>query len=97
MDKIAVLLDPKDNCATCTEEVLPTQKVYMAARPDERLTACEQIPIWHKIALCDLKKGDMVIKYGEIIGQTLCDIRKGGLINHENLVSIPRDYSSEYI
>ena len=29
----------------------------------------EQIPAGHKYALCDIKKGEYVIKYGEIIGR----------------------------
>ena len=41
------------------------------------LTATENIPAGHKFALCDIKKGDFVIKYGEIIGRATEDIKKG--------------------
>ena len=44
-----------------------------------------------------LPKGEMVYKYGEIIGETLQDIPQGGWVSHENIRSIPRDYASEYI
>jgi len=97
MSKIAILLDPSDNTATCTEEVEVSDPVYMADRPDFKLVASEHIPMWHKIALTDLKKGDKVKKYGEVIGEALCVIAKGGLVNHENIRSIPRDYSQEYV
>ena len=41
-----------------------------------RLTAKEAVPIGHKIALTDIKKGDTVWKYGEDIGIATADIGK---------------------
>lgn len=40
-----------------------------------------------KYALCDLKSGDTVIKYGFPIGHTVSDIKKGEFVNHENIKS----------
>ena len=37
----------------------------------------EKIPAGHKYALCDIQKGEYVIKYGEIIGRATQDIAKG--------------------
>ena len=37
----------------------------------------EKIPAGHKYALCDIKKGEYVIKYGEIIGRSTADIKAG--------------------
>ena len=31
----------------------------------------------HKYALCDIKKGENIIKYGNPIGHAVCDIKKG--------------------
>ena len=39
------------------------------------------IPIGHKYALSDVKKGDFIIKYGEIIGRATTDIKKGDLVS----------------
>ncbi len=97
MKKTAILLDSSDNCATCTENVSINDRIYLADRPDYELVAVTTVPIWHKIALNDIKTGEAVRKYGEVIGEALEDIVKGALINHENIRSIPRDYSSEYI
>ncbi len=39
----------------------------------------------HKHALCDIKTGENVIKYGQPIGHALCDIKKGELVHTHNL------------
>ena len=41
------------------------------------LTGNEEIPSGHKMALVDIKKGDFVIKYGNVIGRATKDIKKG--------------------
>lgn len=45
------------------------------------------IPAGHKFALKDIKKGEYVIKYGEIIGRAKCDIVKGEWVHSHNLES----------
>ena len=57
----------------------------------------EDIPIWHKVALKKISKGDKIFKYGEIIGEASADIAKGAWVSHENIFSVPRNYSSEMI
>ena len=47
----------------------------------------EQIPAGHKYALCDIQKGDYVIKYGEIIGRSTADIAKGEWVHTHNVKS----------
>ena len=41
----------------------------------------------HKIALCDINKGDYVFKYGHIIGRATSNIKKGEWIHTHNLSS----------
>jgi len=41
------------------------------------LKAEDPIPLGHKIALADIKKGDTVVKYGHDIGKAVGDIGKG--------------------
>ena len=43
------------------------------------------VPIGHKIALTDIKKGDTVWKYGQDIGKAVADIRKGEHVHVHNL------------
>lgn len=47
----------------------------------------EQIPAGHKYALYDIKKGEYVIKYGEIIGRATQDIVKGEWVHTHNVKS----------
>ncbi len=52
---------------------------------DFRLTANDDIPIGHKVALKDLAVGDTVIKYGEDIGKVVAPVAKGGHVHTQNL------------
>lgn len=39
----------------------------------------------HKYALCDIKKGENIIKYGNPIGHAVCDIKKGEHVHTHNM------------
>lgn len=93
----AILLDEKDNVATVTAAVKVNEEVTCHGGAEAAVTAIEDIPIWHKIALTSLNKGDLVYKYGEVIGKLTADVAKGGHISDKNLVSVPRDYQQEYL
>jgi (2R)-sulfolactate sulfo-lyase subunit alpha len=43
------------------------------------------VPIGHKVALLDIKKGDTVWKYGQDIGKAVADIKKGEHVHTHNL------------
>lgn len=51
------------------------------------LDESEQIPAGHKYALCDIPKGEYVIKYGEIIGRATQDIKPGEWVHTHNVKS----------
>ena len=42
-----------------------------------QMTAAQDIPIGHKIALTDMQAGDTVIKYGVDIGKVVKDMKAG--------------------
>jgi (2R)-sulfolactate sulfo-lyase subunit alpha len=50
-----------------------------------KLSAKQDIPIGHKVALKALKKGDTVIKYGEDIGRMVADVGVGEHVHVQNL------------
>lgn len=50
-----------------------------------QLTALQDIPLGHKIALKDFKVGDTVIKYGEDIGKVVAAIHAGEHVHVHNL------------
>ena len=98
MEINALLMDPNDNVVTCVNEVAAWQSVvYRRGEKLVSLTALEDIPYCHKIALVDIPEGGEVIKYGESLGKTNAAIPAGHWVAHHNLFSVPRDYDSEMV
>lgn len=81
--------DHRDNVGVVAVENLKagTQMLCVVTEDDSNfdLTALDDVPIGHKIALTDLKAGDTAIKYGEDIGQITADVKKGGHVHVHNL------------
>ena len=50
-----------------------------------RLKTKMAVPIGHKIALADIKKGDTVWKYGHDIGKAVANIKRGEHVHVHNL------------
>jgi altronate hydrolase len=67
-----------DNVAVALEKI---EKGYT----ENGITALDEIPFGHKIALCNLSEGDNVIKYGNPIGHAVCDIKKGSHVHSHNI------------
>ena len=44
-----------------------------------------EIPLGHKIALKDFKKGDTILKYGHDIGKVIDEIKKGDHVHVHNV------------
>ena len=80
---------PKDNVGVVVVEGLKsgTDMLGVVTETDgtTRVAAKHDIPIGHKVALTDLKKGDTVIKYGEDIGRIVADARKGEHVHVHNM------------
>jgi (2R)-sulfolactate sulfo-lyase subunit alpha len=81
--------DPKDNVGVVVVEGLTagTDMLCVVTHDNSsfRLTAGDDVPIGHKIALVDLKEGDTAVKYGEDIGRFVRDVPKGGHVHVHNL------------
>lgn len=54
----------------------------------ETVTVIGDIPFGHKIAVRDIKKGELINKYGEEIGIATKDIAKGEYVHVHNLDSM---------
>ena len=50
-----------------------------------QLKALDAVPLGHKIALGDLKKGDTVLKYGHDIGRVVAPAAKGRHVHVHNM------------
>jgi (2R)-sulfolactate sulfo-lyase subunit alpha len=81
--------DKKDTVGVIVVEGLKAETmmsgVNTANNSTLRLKSRMAIPIGHKVALADIRKGDTVIKYGEDIGKAVADIGKGEHVHVHNL------------
>ena len=80
---------PKDNVGVVVVEDLKAgtnmDGVITETDKDTAVKANHDIPIGHKVALKDFKKGDTVIKYGEDVGIVLKDTRRGDHVHIHNM------------
>ena len=87
--KRAIALTEKDSVATMIDKANRGEAVEVTiGRRKIVITAEDEIPFGHKIALKEIKKGEKVIKYGEPIGQATRDIKKGEHVHVHNIKSI---------
>jgi len=54
----------------------------------DNILANEDIPQGHKIALCDIPKGENIVRYGIVLGYAINSIKKGDWIN-EKMLELP--------
>lgn len=84
----ATLLNARDNVATVLQDVAPGETVRIERDSAAlEIVAREKIPLCHKIALCDLQTGDVVIKYGECVGEATTPIARGSCVHVHNMRS----------
>jgi (2R)-sulfolactate sulfo-lyase subunit alpha len=81
--------DLKDNVGVVVVEDLSAGTDMLCRVTEDnstfRLTALDDIPIGHKVALVDLSEGDTATKYGEDIGRMVGSAAKGGHVHVHNL------------
>jgi hypothetical protein len=84
----ATTLADDDNVAVVLQPVAAGE-TFVVRTADRAIdvTALEPIALCHKIALVDLAIGDVVIKYGQCIGEATAPIRRGGWVHVHNLRS----------
>lgn len=85
-DKVALVLDTKDNVAVVLADMAAGDICRIrGSGEDYDLKTAENIAFGHKVALCAIRKGDPIYKYGEEIGVAREDISTGGWIHSHNL------------
>ena len=84
----ALIASPEDSVVTLTAEAVRGGKVCFSFDGKfAEVTAEEDVPIYHKLAVKSVKKGQPVIKYGEVIGIARADIQPGEWVHTHNLSS----------
>ena len=80
-----IIMNSEDNCATSLAEIPNDDEVELNGGTVIRIN--QKIPFGHKFALRKINKGDLVKKYGEIIGVATENIESGDWIHTHNIKS----------
>ena len=84
--RIAIVMDPCDNVATVLSDVDKDERVSVVLGEESREEQIrERIPFGHKFALTRIPRGEIVVKYGEIIGRTTRDVEPGYHVHVHNV------------
>ena len=89
--KLALKVNDKDNVATIfANGITDGTEVEIRDKKGnaETVTVIGDVPYGHKIAVRDIKKGELINKYGEEIGIATQNIRKGDHVHIQNLDSL---------
>ena len=77
-----IKINDRDNVAIAVNEIKAGTQVM------EGVTASQDIPQAHKIALEDIPAGGAIVRYGVVLGYAINPIRKGDWIN-ETMLELP--------
>jgi altronate dehydratase small subunit len=82
----AILIHESDDVATAIVELQKGDGGRYALKGEIiTITISQHIPKFHKFAIRDIKKAELVRKYGEVIGQAAQDIGRGTHVHEHNL------------
>ena len=83
----AVIIDNKDTVAVAIEPLKKGTEAEIRKQDGSlrKVTLIDDIPIYHKFATVEMKKGTPVVKYGEHIGIAACDIKPGNHVHEHNV------------
>ena len=87
-----IRINDQDNVAVA---LVPLKKGFTL---NDGTVLVEDIDLGHKIALCDIKKGDPIIKYDTLIGYATADIARGEHVHTHNIktsLGANEDYTYE--
>ena len=79
-----IIMNPDDNCVTALEDISKGSQIQIK---ESSIIINQNIPMGHKFSLKDINKGELIKKYGQIIGITTQDIKTGDWIHTHNLKS----------
>lgn len=89
--KLALKVSDKDNVATIfAEGIVDGSEVEVRDKRgnSEVVTVLGDVPYGHKIAVRDIHVGELIMKYGEEIGISTKEIKKGEYVHVHNLDSM---------
>jgi altronate hydrolase len=96
MPETVLHLDPRDNVLVALTTLEPgTVAEYGPASSRRHITVTQSVPVKHKLALVDLKPGDLIHLYGMVVGEVVEAIPRGGVVTTRNIRHRADAYSAE--
>jgi altronate hydrolase len=92
MPDTVLRIDPRDNVMVALVPLTPGTTVCFDG---SSCTVAENIPAKQKLALVDLKRGDLITMYGMVVGEATQPIARGGLLSTRNIRHRTGDYTAE--
>lgn len=83
----ALLINGMDNVVTVTQKLDAGSDVIFLEDGKVVSVQTSGVPAYHKIARRDIKAGEDVVKYGQIMAVATCDIRAGEHVHTHNVMS----------
>lgn len=85
----AIILNEADNVATAVQALKAGQEaVVRCNRTLRRILINEDIEYGHKFSVRDVRSGEEIVKYGEVIGRAIADIQAGCHAHVQNVESL---------
>lgn len=87
---LTIRLNKKDNVVVAVRALDSGERLI-----SENINVSGPIPAGHKVAACQIPKGDHILKYGQIIGVATSDINAGEHVHTQNvdMSEFSRDYA----
>ena len=96
MPETVLQLNPRDNVLVALTTLdLGTQVRFGPAASPSTCMVTQTIPAKHKMAMVDLKPGDIIFMYGMVVGEVVEAIPRGGLLTPRNIRHRTAEYSAE--
>ena len=85
----ALVMHEDDNVATAVDDMLSGDRAHIRYHDnDQSIRLVNDIKFGHKFALADINKDGEIMKYGETIGVSNRDIKKGEHVHIHNIDSV---------
>ncbi len=95
MPEKVLQLDERDNSIVALVTLEPGTAVQFGpSSSPSHCTVAQAIPLKHKMAVADLKPGDLIYLYGMVVAEAVEPIVRGGLLTTRNVRHRAADYSA---
>ena len=87
MKTTALLIHDSDNVVTVIKDLSAGEQVVYYAGEEKICVETTGVPAYHKVACRDIKAGEDIVKYGQIMAVATCDIKAGEHVHTQNVKS----------